>query len=47
MEARCYRGGDGRTRMRQLKYHLRDLWAALAVAALIGVIVMLNALGVW
>lgn len=24
MEARCYRGGEGRTRMNQLKYHKRD-----------------------
>lgn len=24
MEARCYRGGEGRTKMKPLKYHLRD-----------------------
>lgn len=27
MEARCYRGGDGRTRMKQLKYTYRDVIA--------------------
>ena len=25
MEARCYRGGSGRTRMKQLKYSSRDV----------------------
>ena len=30
MEARCYHGGEGRTRMKPLKMHGRD-WAALAV----------------
>lgn len=34
MEARSYRGGEGRTRMKQLKYHLRDL-TAFAVFALV------------
>ena len=46
MEARCYRGGEGRTRMRQLRYGKGDAMAALAVAALIGVIVLLNVLKV-
>ncbi len=45
MEARCYRGGEGRTRMRQLKYGKNDMLAALALAALIAAIVALNALG--
>lgn len=27
MEARCYRGGENRTRMNQLKYHARDFFA--------------------
>jgi energy-coupling factor transport system permease protein len=34
MESRCYRGGEGRTRMSVLRYALRDLWAVLVVAAL-------------
>ncbi|XOQ31247.1 MAG: hypothetical protein ACFWUL_01635 [Dialister sp.] len=31
MEARCYRGGEGRTKMHQLKYTWRDRNAFLAV----------------
>lgn len=35
MEARCYRGGDGRTRMHQLKYVGRDYVAFVAILVLI------------
>ncbi len=35
MESRCYHGGEGRTRLKVLRFHARDLFAALAVAALI------------
>ena len=35
MEARCYHGGEGRTRMKPLKYRLRDLIAFLALVGLI------------
>ena len=31
MEARCYRGGDGRTKMKPLRYHLRDRMSYLAL----------------
>ena len=34
MEARCYRGGEGRTRLKQLQMSTRD-WLALAVMAAI------------
>ena len=34
MEARCYRGGDNRTRMKVLKFTQVDAWAALAVCCL-------------
>jgi energy-coupling factor transport system permease protein len=34
MESRCYHGGEGRTRLRQLKYAPRD-WLALALMALL------------
>lgn len=27
MEARCYHGGEGRTKMKPLKYRARDRWA--------------------
>jgi len=33
MESRCYHGGEGRTRMKQLKYAARD-WAAMAFGLL-------------
>ncbi len=33
MEARCYHGGEGRTRLRVLRYTLNDLWALLATVA--------------
>jgi len=42
MEARCYRGGDGRTRLRQLKYGKRDGIAVCIMLALLAVILLLN-----
>ena len=42
MEARCYRGGKGRTRMNQLHMSRLDLYAALAVAGLTVLIILLN-----
>ena len=42
MECRCYQGGDGRTRMKQLRTAPRD-WVALGVYLLVGVgIVLIN-----
>ena len=43
MDARCYRGGAGRTRMKQLEYQRIDLLAALAIALLLAAIIVLNA----
>ncbi|MGI6169703.1 MAG: energy-coupling factor transporter transmembrane component T family protein, partial [Christensenellales bacterium] len=40
MEARCYRGGENRTRMKVLKAGRRDLFAVLAVAALYALIIV-------
>ena len=40
MEARCYRGGDHRTRLRELKYTKLDLYGALAMAAYMVVIIL-------
>lgn len=31
MEARCYRGGEGRTKMKPLIYHAKDIWAYVIV----------------
>jgi len=39
MECRCYRGGEGRTKMKQLRYSAKDLAAfALAVVFITGII---------
>ena len=35
MESRCYRGGENRTRMKQLEMHSRDYVAATLTVALI------------
>ena len=41
MECRCYRGGEGRTKMKQLRYSVRDLAAfVLSVIFMAGVIVL-------
>lgn len=42
MEARCYRGGEGRTRMHQLSYASRDYLAFGAVILLIAVLAVLR-----
>ena len=43
MDARCYRGGAGRTRMKQLRFGRIDLLAALALLALLAGVIALNA----
>ncbi len=45
MECRCYNGGEGRTRMKQLKLTARDFVAALFVAACFGAVVIMNVYG--
>jgi energy-coupling factor transport system permease protein len=42
MEARCYRGGEGRTKMKPLKYALRDIMAYLVLVLYVAAIVALN-----
>jgi energy-coupling factor transport system permease protein len=42
MEARCYRGGDGRTKMKPLRYHTRDYLAYLSLVLYLGIIVGLK-----
>ncbi len=44
MEARCYCGGKGRTRLHQLKYGKRDAVAAFALGLLIAAVVLDNLL---
>ncbi len=40
MEARCYRGGENRTRMKQLKYERRDFLAMSITLLLLAIIVL-------
>ena len=47
MDARCYRGGKGRTRMKQLKFQWIDALAALAILALLAAVIALNTLRVF
>ncbi len=44
MECRCYRGGDGRTRMTRLKLAARDFGAIAVMALFTAAIVLLNML---
>lgn len=44
MECRCYRGGSGRTRMKQLHYAPSDVVALLMMLAFIGGLIALNIL---
>ena len=41
MEARCYRGGEGRTKMHQLSYTWRDRNAFIAIALVTGALIAL------
>ena len=45
MECRCYHGGAGRTRMKQLRYGMRDLWAGLVTAVLLAGVIVLRSFG--
>lgn len=40
MEARCYHGGDGRTKMNVLHFGRNDAWAALSMIALCAAIIL-------
>ncbi len=42
MEARCYRGGEGRTRMHELLFHKTDGVAAVIMLALFAILVFLR-----
>ena len=44
MESRCYHGGEGRTKLHQLRFTRGDLWAALVTAAFLLVIILVQAL---
>jgi energy-coupling factor transport system permease protein len=42
MESRCYHGGEGRTRMRELHFHARDLIATLLLLLVLAAIILLE-----
>lgn len=42
MESRCYSGGEGRTKMKQLKYSGIDMMAGAAAALLMAAVILLN-----
>ncbi len=42
MEARCYRGGNGRTRMKEMRYGKSDAIALGALVALFAVVILCN-----
>ncbi len=46
MESRCYHGGEGRTRMRELHFHWGDLTATLIFCAVLAAIIVLEHLPV-
>ena len=45
MECRCYHGGDGRTRMKQLRYAARDVIALIGGVALLVLVIVLGHFG--
>jgi len=47
MEARCYRGGAGRTKMRPLTYKKVDYFSMLSGIALLGMVIVFNVLNVF
>lgn len=46
MEARCYRGGEGRTRMNELAYSYRDFIALAAVLIVTVILAVMRGLGI-
>lgn len=44
MESRCYRGGEGRTRLKQLKAGFRDFLALIIMLLVFGAVIALNML---
>ena len=43
MECRCYQGGDGRTKMKLLRYKRHDFITFLVIAALLGMVILTSA----
>ena len=45
MECRCYQGGEGRTKMKLLRYHLEDFLSYGAGAVLLVAVIVLKSVG--
>ena len=45
MECRCYQGGEGRTKMKQLHYHREDFLSYCAGAVLLAAVIVLKTFG--
>lgn len=45
MECRCYHGGEGRTKMKQLKFKLSDLWGMFYLMVFFAGVIVMNILG--
>lgn len=45
MECRCYQGGEGRTKMKLLRYHRGDIMAFGMIAMVLAVVIMLASFG--
>jgi len=45
MECRCYHGGEGRTKMKQLKLKLLDLWGTIYLCLFFAGVIVLNHIG--
>ena len=46
MESRCYHGGEGRTRMKQLKFASRDVFALMAGVLVLALMIAMKKLGI-
>ena len=46
MESRCYHGGEGRTRMKQLSFAARDFMALIAGALVLALMIALKTFGI-
>ena len=46
MDCRCYKGGKGRTKMKQVRVGGRDFAALAIVAALFALVIFINTLAV-
>lgn len=42
MEARCYRGGKGRTKLHIMKYSINDMWAGIISLTVLGLVIIEN-----